>query len=74
MITSGVQHALDLAVRLLVGAGQSILVESPTYPNALVGFAARRARVLTHGLSAEPAGTASCCSTRCARTGPRPRT
>jgi DNA-binding transcriptional MocR family regulator len=52
MITSGVQHALDLAVRLLVGAGQSILVESPTYPNALVGFAARRARVLIHGLSA----------------------
>jgi DNA-binding transcriptional MocR family regulator len=52
MITSGVQHALDLAVRLLVNAGQAILVESPTYPNALVGFAARRARVLTHGLSA----------------------
>jgi DNA-binding transcriptional MocR family regulator len=51
MITSGVQHALDLAVRLLVGAGQPILVESPTYPNALVGFAARRARVLTHGLA-----------------------
>jgi DNA-binding transcriptional MocR family regulator len=52
MITNGVQHALDLAVRLLVGVGQPILVESPTYPNALVGFAGRRARVLTHGMSA----------------------
>jgi DNA-binding transcriptional MocR family regulator len=51
MITSGVQHAVDLAVRLLVGAGQPILVESPTYPNALACFAARRARVLTHGLA-----------------------
>jgi DNA-binding transcriptional MocR family regulator len=50
MVTSGVQHALDLVLRLLVPVGRSVLVESPTYPNALVGVAARRARVLTHGL------------------------
>ncbi|GIH19088.1 MocR-like transcription factor YczR [Rugosimonospora africana] len=50
MITSGVQNALDLAVRLLVPVGQPVLVESPTYPNALVGFAARRSRMLTYGL------------------------
>jgi DNA-binding transcriptional MocR family regulator len=50
MVTSGVQHALDLVLRLLVPVGQSVLVESPTYPNALVAIAARRARVLTHGL------------------------
>lgn len=50
MITNGVQHALDLAVRLLVPAGQRVLVESPTYPNALVAVSARRNRVLTYGL------------------------
>jgi DNA-binding transcriptional MocR family regulator len=50
MITSGVQNALDLAVRLLVPVGQPVLVESPTYPNALIGFAARRARMLTYGM------------------------
>jgi DNA-binding transcriptional MocR family regulator len=50
MITSGVQHALDLAVRLLVPPGSAVLTESPTYPNALAAFAARRARVHTYGL------------------------
>jgi DNA-binding transcriptional MocR family regulator len=50
MITSGVQHALDLAARLLVPAAQPVLVESPTYPNALVTVSARRARVVTFGL------------------------
>ncbi|MBO0867078.1 MAG: PLP-dependent aminotransferase family protein [Micromonosporaceae bacterium] len=52
MITNGVLHALDLACRLLVGAGQPALVESPTYPNALATLAGRRARVLTFGLGA----------------------
>jgi DNA-binding transcriptional MocR family regulator len=51
MITNGVQHALDLAMRLLVAPGQAVLVESPTYPNALAALSARRARVLTHGMS-----------------------
>jgi DNA-binding transcriptional MocR family regulator len=51
MITSGVQQALDLALRLLVPAGQAVLVETPTYPNALAAVVARRGRVLTHGLS-----------------------
>jgi DNA-binding transcriptional MocR family regulator len=50
MITSGVQHALDLAVRLLVPAAQPVLVESPTYPNALAALSARRTRVITFGL------------------------
>lgn len=50
MITSGVQHALDLVIRLLVAPGQSVLVESPTYPNALAGLGVRRARIATYGL------------------------
>ncbi|HET8659232.1 MAG TPA: PLP-dependent aminotransferase family protein, partial [Micromonosporaceae bacterium] len=50
MVTSGVQHALDLVLRLLAAPGQPVLVESPTYPNALAGLATRRARVATYGL------------------------
>jgi DNA-binding transcriptional MocR family regulator len=50
MITNGVQHALDLVLRLLVSPGASALVESPTYPNSLAAFAAHRARLSTHGL------------------------
>ncbi|HZN18681.1 MAG TPA: PLP-dependent aminotransferase family protein [Micromonosporaceae bacterium] len=50
MVTSGVQHALDLVLRLLATPGQPVLVESPTYPNALAGLASRRARIATYGL------------------------
>jgi DNA-binding transcriptional MocR family regulator len=52
MVTSGTQHALDLVVRLTVPAGAGVLVESPTYPNALATLSARRARIATHGLDA----------------------
>jgi DNA-binding transcriptional MocR family regulator len=51
MVTSGVLHALDLVSRLLVAPGQPVLLESPTYPNALAGLAGRRARIVTYGLS-----------------------
>ncbi|HEX8006681.1 MAG TPA: PLP-dependent aminotransferase family protein, partial [Trebonia sp.] len=50
MITNGVLHALDLVLRLLVPVGAPVLVESPTYPNALAALGARRARIFTHGL------------------------
>ncbi|HEX6970110.1 MAG TPA: PLP-dependent aminotransferase family protein [Micromonosporaceae bacterium] len=56
MITNGTQHALDLVLRLTVPPGAGVLVESPTYPNALAALAARRARVATHGLAAHDAG------------------
>jgi DNA-binding transcriptional MocR family regulator len=52
MITSGTQHALDLVLRLSVPAGSPVLVESPTYPNALAALSARRARISTHGMDA----------------------
>jgi DNA-binding transcriptional MocR family regulator len=52
LITSGTQHALDLVLRLSVPAGATVLVESPTYPNALAALSARRARINTHGLDA----------------------
>ncbi|MFC7532743.1 PLP-dependent aminotransferase family protein [Actinoplanes sp. GCM10030250] len=50
LITSGTQQALDLVLRLSVPAGAPVLVETPTYPNALAALAARRARISTHGL------------------------
>ena len=50
LITAGTQQALDLVLRLSVPAGAPVLVESPTYPNALSALAARRARISTHGL------------------------
>ncbi|MEV6493765.1 PLP-dependent aminotransferase family protein [Actinoplanes sp. NPDC051633] len=53
LITSGTQQALDLVLRLSVPAGANVLVESPTYPNALAALAARRARISTHGLDAD---------------------
>jgi len=52
LITSGTQQALDLVLRLSVPAGAAVLVESPTYPNALAALSARRARISTHGLDA----------------------
>ncbi|MEU7753986.1 PLP-dependent aminotransferase family protein [Micromonospora sp. NPDC049101] len=56
MVTSGTQHALDLVLRLALAPGGSVLVESPTYPNALAALASRRARITTHGLAADAGG------------------
>ena len=56
MITSGVQQALDLLVRLFAAPGQRVLVEAPTYPNALTALAERRHRVLTYNLGRERLG------------------
>ena len=52
LITAGTQQALDLVLRLCVPAGSPVLVEAPTYPNALAALSARRARISTHGLDA----------------------
>ncbi|WNV91106.1 PLP-dependent aminotransferase family protein [Umezawaea sp. Da 62-37] len=35
VVTSGAQHALGLALRLFTGPGDRVLVEQPSYPNAL---------------------------------------
>jgi DNA-binding transcriptional MocR family regulator len=50
MITNGVQHAVDLLLRLTVAPGQSVLVESPTYPNMIAALRAHRVRVTTDTL------------------------
>ena len=53
LVTSGTQQALDLVLRLSVLPGAGVLVESPTYPNALAALSGRRARVGTHGVDPE---------------------
>jgi DNA-binding transcriptional MocR family regulator len=53
MVTGGVQHALDLLLRLLVAPGQRILVETPTYPNALTAFGASRGRIASYALGVD---------------------
>jgi len=52
-VTGGAQHALDLLLRCLVGPLDPVLVESPTYPNALDALTRARARVVAVGLSPE---------------------
>src|SRR5262249_23748385 len=47
LITNGAQQAVDLLLRLLLGAGQSVLVESPTYPNVRTALPGHPARVVT---------------------------
>jgi DNA-binding transcriptional MocR family regulator len=43
-VTSGAQGAISLTARLLLRGGDRVLVESPTYPNALDTFRAQQAR------------------------------
>ncbi|MDT0346537.1 aminotransferase-like domain-containing protein [Streptomyces litchfieldiae] len=45
LVTSGAQHALTLVLGLLAGPGDRVMVENPTYPNALEAM--RRARLRT---------------------------
>jgi DNA-binding transcriptional MocR family regulator len=47
MITSGAQGAIALAAQVFVAPGATVLVESPTYPNALDSFRAGSARLVT---------------------------
>ena len=50
-VTSGAQHAFDLLLRCLASPLDPVLVESPTYPNALDALARARARVVPVGLA-----------------------
>ena len=52
MITSGAQGAIALAARVFVSPGTTVLVESPTYPNALDSFRSASARLVPVPLEA----------------------
>ena len=44
LVTNGAQGAITMVARLLCGAGDRVLVESPSYPNALDTFRAAHTR------------------------------
>jgi len=44
LVTSGAQHALTLVLSLLCGPGDRVLVETPSYPNALEALRRHRLR------------------------------
>lgn len=52
MITNGAHHAFVLALRMLVGPGDRVLVEQPTYPNALDAIRAAHAITVPVALDA----------------------
>lgn len=55
VIVSGVQEGLDLAARLLLNAGDKVLVEDPGYQGAYSVFQAAGARIVSAHLDAEGA-------------------
>src|SRR5215218_4309016 len=54
LVTAGAQHALTLLLRVLAGPGDRVLVDHPTYPNALDAIRAAGARPVPVAL--EPGG------------------
>ncbi|MEO8889618.1 MAG: PLP-dependent aminotransferase family protein [Jatrophihabitantaceae bacterium] len=56
LITGGALHGLDLLLRLLVGPGDRVLTELPTYPGALDAIRANGARVVPVPMSAASGG------------------
>ncbi|MBT2227395.1 PLP-dependent aminotransferase family protein [Nonomuraea sp. NEAU-A123] len=53
LVATGSQHAIQLVLGLLVGAGDPVLVESPTYPHAMDVARQRGARMVPVGISHE---------------------
>ncbi len=54
VVTSGALSAVAVAGRALAGVGDRVLVESPTYPNALAALRATGARLV--GVDVDPSG------------------
>ncbi|MFI7611894.1 PLP-dependent aminotransferase family protein [Nonomuraea terrae] len=53
VVTTGSQFAIHLAMGLLLGPGDPVLVESPTFPHALDAARRRGARIVPVGVSPE---------------------
>ncbi|MGW4521750.1 MocR-like transcription factor YczR [Amycolatopsis sp. NPDC004378] len=54
MVTNGAHHAFVLVLRMLAGPGDRVLVEQPTYPNALEAI--RAAHAIPVPVALDPAG------------------
>ena len=55
LITSGIQEALDLSMRILVNSGDRVLMEDPGYQIAFSGFQAAGARIIPLSIDQEGA-------------------
>ncbi|SHE51200.1 transcriptional regulator, GntR family [Streptoalloteichus hindustanus] len=53
LITNGAQHAFALALRMLVGPGDRVLMENPSYPNAIDAVRASYARPVAVAMTDE---------------------
>ncbi|MFZ0730724.1 MAG: PLP-dependent aminotransferase family protein [Candidatus Sulfotelmatobacter sp.] len=53
MIVSGVQEAIDIAVRLFVNPGDRVCMENPGYPGAAIAFKAAGAKISAIAVDAE---------------------
>ncbi|NNM46124.1 PLP-dependent aminotransferase family protein [Knoellia koreensis] len=53
MVTSGALAGIAVATRALLGAGDRVLVENPTYPNAIEAFRRAGARTVPLSVTAE---------------------
>ena len=53
VIVSGVQEAIDIAVRLFVDLGDRVCMENPGYPGAAIAFKAAGARISALGVDDE---------------------
>lgn len=56
LVTAGAQHAIGLVLQSLVGPGDRVLVEHPTYPNALEAIRIRGARPVPVPMGPGPHG------------------
>jgi DNA-binding transcriptional MocR family regulator len=56
LVTAGAMHGVSLAFALLLQRGRRLMVEQPTYPNALDAARAAGARVVPTALEAEEPG------------------
>ncbi|MFI7453353.1 PLP-dependent aminotransferase family protein [Nonomuraea sp. NPDC049714] len=57
LVTTGSQNAINLVLGVLIGAGDAVVVESPTYPHAIDAARLRGARLVPVGVSSEGWGT-----------------
>ncbi|GAA4664282.1 MocR-like transcription factor YczR [Frondihabitans cladoniiphilus] len=70
MVTLGAQHAISLLARTLIGRGDGVLIESPTYPHAHEAFRAAGGRMVSVPVDADHGWDLAALTTAIRRTAP----
>lgn len=72
LVTAGAMHGITVTLEVLVGPGDRVLVEHPSYPNALDAIRATRARTVPVAVdAADPAAVAADVARVARQTSPR---